>query len=150
MNTERVRVVLDTNIILSVVSRHSPFHEVWQALLVGTFDLFVTTEILLEYEEKLSLNFNSTTAEVNMQILMMLPNVHPQEVFYRFPLIEKDSDDNKFIDCAFACNAHFLVSNDKHYNILKKLDFPKINLVKLKDFIDILRLIKPGTLPGIA
>ncbi len=123
---------------------------VWQALLSGTFDLYITTEILLEYEEKLASNFNPIVAEINLQILSVLPNVFPQTVFFHFPIIVQDPDDNKFIDCAFGCNAHFLVSNDKHYQILKQLGFPKINLVKLEEFIEILRITKAGTPPGIA
>ncbi|MBK8567723.1 MAG: putative toxin-antitoxin system toxin component, PIN family [Saprospiraceae bacterium] len=150
MGTEQMRIVLDTNIILSVVSRNSPYHEVWQELLAGTFDLYLTTEILLEYEEKLTTNFNPIVAEINLQILSVLPNVFSQTVYFNFPIIEKDPDDNKFIDCAFACNAHFLVSNDRHYHVLKQLGFPKINLVKLEEFIEILRMIKAGTTPGIA
>lgn len=124
MGTDRLRVVLDTNIILSVVSRNSPFHVVWQELVAG--------------------------AEINLQILSVLPNVFTQSVYFNFPLIEKDPDDNKFIDCAFASNAHFLVSNDRHYHILKQLGFPKINLLKLEEFIEILKMIKAGTTPGIA
>lgn len=150
MGTDRLRVVLDTNIILSVVSRNSPHHILWQELVAGTFDLYLTTEILLEYEEKLATIFNPIVAEINLQILSVLPNVFTQSVYFNFPLIEKDPDDNKFIDCAFASNAHFLVSNDKHYHILKQLGFPKINLVKLEEFMDILRIIKAGTSPGIA
>jgi len=46
--------------------------------------------------------------------------------------------DNKFIDCAFASNCDLLVTNDKHFNVVKKLDFPQINIVKLQEFKEIL------------
>ena len=49
-----------------------------------------------------------------------------------------DPDDNKFINCAFAANVHYLVTNDKHFNILKTTSFPKINLLKIQEFMEIL------------
>ncbi len=41
-------------------------------------------------------------------------------------------------DCAFAANAHYIVSDDKHFNELKSIDFPKIEVLKLKEFREIL------------
>ncbi len=54
-------------------------------------------------------------------------------------LIYPDLDDNKFVDCAFAANAHYLVTHDKDYKILKTTSFPKINLLKMDEFIEILK-----------
>jgi len=46
--------------------------------------------------------------------------------------------DNKFVDCAIAGNVDYLVSNDKHFNCLKKIDFPKLNLLSIDEFMDLL------------
>jgi uncharacterized protein len=54
-------------------------------------------------------------------------------------LISADPDDNKFVDCAFAANAHYIVTNDKHFNILKLIPFPKIALLKIQEFGNLLR-----------
>jgi predicted nucleic acid-binding protein len=54
-------------------------------------------------------------------------------------MIVQDADDNKFADCAFASNAHYLVSNDKHFNVLKKMPFPKIKVINMAEFISILQ-----------
>jgi len=53
-------------------------------------------------------------------------------------LIRDDVDDNKFIDCAFAGNVNFLVSNDKHFNILKTTQFPKIPLLSISEFLKLI------------
>ena len=50
-------------------------------------------------------------------------------------LITEDPDDNKFVDCAFAANADYLVSNDRHFDILSKIPFPHLNLVTLDKLI---------------
>lgn len=57
-------------------------------------------------------------------------NVRNTDVHYQLQLITQDMDDNKFSDCAFACNAHYLVTNDKHFRILKSIDFPAINTMQ--------------------
>jgi uncharacterized protein len=49
-----LKFVLDTNILLSSVSRHSPYRLVFDKLDDFAYDLAVSTEILFEYDEKLS------------------------------------------------------------------------------------------------
>ncbi len=44
-------------------------------------------------------------------------------------------DDNKFVDCAVAANASFIVSHDKDFNILKEIDFPKAIIIKRNAWI---------------
>ena len=58
--------------------------------------------------------------------------------YYKWNLIVADPEDNKFTDCALNCGADYLVSNDKHFNILAKIDFPKIKVVRIDAFKDIL------------
>ena len=58
--------------------------------------------------------------------------------YFRLQLIEADHDDDKFVDCAFAANATYIVSDDKHYDVLKEIDFPKLFVLKLKEFLGLL------------
>ena len=57
-------------------------------------------------------------------------------------MITKDPDDNKFSDLAIAANVNYLVSNDKHFNVLKGLPFPTVTVVTLEEFKSI---IHPAT-----
>ncbi len=59
--------------------------------------------------------------------------------YFRLQLIEADHDDDKFVDCAFAANATYIVSDDKHYDVLKEIDFPKLFVLKLKEFLGLLQ-----------
>lgn len=134
----RLKIVLDTNAIISALGRKSPFKTVINKLLEDKYDLFVTTDILLEYEEKIIELHNTTVANTFLDFLSILPNVHQCTIYYRFLLIINDDDDDKFADCAIAQGVHYLVTDDKHYNILLKLGFPKVNLLKIKEFQDLL------------
>ena len=134
----RLKIVLDTNAIISALGRKSPYKTIIDKLLEDKYDLFVTTEILLEYEEKIVELHNTVIAETFLDFLSILPNVHPCTVYYRFLLINQDDDDDKFADCAIAQGVHYLVTDDKHYNVLLKLGFPKVNLLTIKEFYTLL------------
>lgn len=134
-----LKFVLDTNIILSSVSRYSPYRLVFDKLDDFAYDFAVSTEILFEYDEKLSSNFSPEFSKLTLDVMMMNPNIHLISPSFQTRLIYPDLDDNKFVDCAFAANAHYLVTNDKDYKILKTTPFPKINLLKMDEFIEILK-----------
>ena len=131
-----LKVVLDTNILLSSISRKSPYSYILTALFENKYELYVSTEILLEYEEKINTIFDAQVAETLISALLMRSNVKKIEPYFDLHLIKNDIDDNKFINCAFAGNVHFLVSNDKHFNILKTTSFPKIPLLSITDFFN--------------
>lgn len=133
-----MRVVLDTNALLVSVSEYSKYHWLYQSLIRNDYELAITNEILSEYEEKISEKLNVITAESVVRTLVELENVLPIVPYYKFQLIANDADDNKFADCAIASNAIYLVTNDKDFNILKTLDFPKVNVISVEEFKEIL------------
>lgn len=53
-------------------------------------------------------------------------------------LIHADSDDNKFVDCAIAGNADYIVTDDKHFDELKNIDFPKVNIITTEGFLKLI------------
>ena len=68
---------------------------------------------------------------------MIVNNPHTLFItpYYHFNLIKADPDDNKFVDCAVAGNAKFIVTEDRHYDILRRTDFPKVNIIKLDEMM---------------
>ena len=62
-------------------------------------------------------------------------NVKLIDPHFRLGLITADPDDNKFVDCAFAAGADYLVTEDRHFNVLRTTNFPKLNLVTLDEFM---------------
>lgn len=49
-----------------------------------------------------------------------------------------DPDDDKFVDCAIAGNADFIVTNDRHFRVLKGIKFPKVKVITLEEFFEML------------
>jgi putative PIN family toxin of toxin-antitoxin system len=127
-------IVLDTNCLLQSLPSRSPYHKIWTEVLSGRIRLCVNTEILNEYEEVLS---QKTTSEIAHNVVEAIARLHTtiyQEVYVHFGLIKEDVDDNKFVDCAVASDAEFIVTNDSHFNVLKNIDWPKLTIITLKEF----------------
>jgi uncharacterized protein len=78
--------------------------------------------------------YSVAVAKDVIRTLLVLPNVYPVTVYYHWNLIAADSDDNKFVDCAVSFNANGLVSQDKHFNSLRIIDFPKVNVLSVANF----------------
>ena len=90
----------------------------------------------MEYEEIIGQELGS---EISSNVLILLentPNVKWVTNYFKWNLVKADADDNKFVDCAVACNAKFLVSDDNHFKVLKDISFPKIEVLQAKEFID--------------
>ena len=74
-----------------------------------------------------------------IDLLLKSKNVEYITPHFKFRLIEADHDDDKFVDCAFAANATFIVSDDSHFEVLKEIQFPKLLVFKLKKFLELLQ-----------
>ena len=132
------RIVLDTNCLIAALSRHSEYYPVWKQFQEGQYTLCVTNEILDEYFEVIERKTSTIVAENVINLLLKCENVVYVDTYFRLQLIETDLDDNKFVDCAFAANATYIVSDDNHFEVLQEISFPHIIVLKLKEFLKIL------------
>ena len=128
-------IVLDTNSLIIAISAKNDCHKVWQSFLNGDYTLCISNEIVEEYLEVMSRNINKYVAEAIIYTILTRENVKRLTPHYRFHLItSEDQDDNKFVDCAIAANAEYIVTEDHHFNELKNISFPSVAIINLKDF----------------
>lgn len=97
--------------------------------------MVVSNEILLEYAEILGKRYSMVLVDIFLDALLEGLNVTTIGPRFNWNLIENDPDDNKFVDAAIATGAKFLVTEDKHYNILKTIDFPQLDIINADDFL---------------
>lgn len=128
-------VVIDTNCLLQILGRHSAYRSLWNAFMQERFIWCVSNEIMNEYDEILTQKASPRVAYLFMQTFMRSPNVLRKDPYYQFRLIEKDLDDNKFVDCAIVAGADYIVSEDAHFRVLETVPFPKVNVIRLEDFM---------------
>lgn len=134
-----MKIVLDTNCLIQVIPNRSRYHIVWESLLRGENILCVTNEILEEYVEILQRLTDFETAELVVKTIINSPFVERINPYYHFQMIESDPDDNKFVDCAIAAGARYIVTNDKHYDVLKYTPFPTVEVITFIRFSEFLR-----------
>ncbi|WP_420148020.1 putative toxin-antitoxin system toxin component, PIN family [Spirosoma sp.] len=134
-----MKVVIDTNQLLSSISPKSTSHWLYQAIFSGQFTLCVTTEILEEYEEIINWGFRRRDlTDSILEALVNSPFIEQVNVSFFWWFITVDPDDNKFSDCAIAAGADYLVTEDRHFDVLADIDFPKVNVISLAEFRRIL------------
>jgi putative PIN family toxin of toxin-antitoxin system len=118
------------------IPQKSKYHLIWEAFLNGEFCLCISNEILNEYEETLTKHSSPVFADLIVRTIMKSQNIQLVSPTFRFNLIKADPDDNKFVDCAIIANAEYIVSQDKHFLVLKSIDFPKVEVIGIDDFVE--------------
>ena len=134
MNTAALKVVLDTNILVASIGLKSPFHWVFDAIVSGQLSLCVSNDMLFEYREIIERKTNGRVAENVVSFITVSPNTNKVDIYFNFGLIIADESDNKFVDCAIASNALCIVTNDRHFQGLKDIEFPRVNILTLAEF----------------
>lgn len=54
-------------------------------------------------------------------------------------MINADKDDNKFVDVYISSAADYIVTHDKHFEVLKTAEFPVVNIINAFEFEKILK-----------
>jgi len=129
-----MKIVLDTNCLLRSIPSKSEYYYILTALQRGFYILCYSNDILMEYEELL-MRFYSQPLTYNF-LNFIVNSIYTQQVnpYFKWNLIVADPDDNKFVDCAFNAGANYIVTNDKHFNVLKKIEFPPIKVIDIDTF----------------
>ena len=134
-----MRIVLDTNCLIQSISPRSRYYAVWQSLVDGENILCVSNEIITEYLEILQRLTDYDTAETIIKTIINSPFVEFVTPYFRFEIITQDPDDNKFVDCAITANARYVVTNDHHFDVLKGLDYPPVDVITLESFMKLIQ-----------
>ena len=128
-------IVIDTNSLIMSISSRNGYHRIWKSFLAGDFVLCISNEILEEYAEVIARNISVNLARYIVYTIMERNNVRQIVPSYKWNLITADPDDNKFVDCAIAANARFIVTEDHHFNVLKEIPFPSVSVLNIDEFL---------------
>lgn len=133
-----MKVVLDTNVLMSAIFFGGPPFQIVKAWLDGKVEMVVSVEILDEYEsvcQRLKTKYPNIDYESIETILhLLIRNCELVETKTCRVEVSKDPDDNKFIECALCANVQIIVSGDKH--LLDISGYKGISVLKPQDFIN--------------
>ena len=138
-----MKVVLDTNVLFVSVSEFSDYHPIYRALKDYQYELVVTTDVMMEYGEVIGDEMGQDVADDLLAFLTHASNVHKITKYYYWRLIKADPDDDKFVDAAVAGNVDFIVTDDRHFRVLKTVSFPKVRVISTDEF---LKMVNDGLL----
>lgn len=130
-----MRIVLDTNVLISGLFFGGPPFKILEAWRDGQFELVVSPEILEEYY-RVGDNLRSRYPEVDIKPVLEFVTINAEIVSP--PDLDEpicvDPDDDKFFTCAIAGHCSVIISGDKH--LLDKSGFNGISVQKPRDFVD--------------
>ena len=129
-----MRVVLDTNVLISAIFFSGPPSRILSAWIDDRFDLVVSTDILTEYREvtgRIGHEFSGVDLapvldRIAVHALLVIPVKLPDDAC-------TDRDDIKFLECAVACGANCIVSGDRA--LLKSSGYGGIDVVTPRQFV---------------
>jgi putative PIN family toxin of toxin-antitoxin system len=130
-----LKIVLDTNVIISGVFFTGPPYEILKAWRDGRIQILVSEEIIEEYRrvgELLSKQFFDIEFGQILQLLTINAEfVQPLKLTAR---VCEDPDDDKFLECAISGKSNLIVSGDKH--LLKVSGHKGIEIINPRNFVD--------------
>jgi putative PIN family toxin of toxin-antitoxin system len=131
-----MRVVIDTNVFVSSFFGGKS-RQVVEFLLKGEIQLFLSKPIVLEYVDVLR-RFELRDERLLLRLLAFFEKGY-HTFFVSSPeednWVPMDPADNKFIACAIATKADFIISGDAH--LLKRPSWQGIRVVTPSKFLDL-------------
>jgi len=138
-----VRVVVDTSVFLPGVFFGGPPRDVLAAWRASRIEMVVSGEIIQEYLRvgvRLSARFPDADLD---RVLDMVAET--ATLVSAPPLPEpvcEDRDDDKFLACAVAAGARYVVSSDRA--LLATSPYRNVTVLRSRDLLDILRVRTPA------
>ncbi len=129
-----MRIVIDTNVLISGVFFGGFPRNVLSSVVNGKIIACATTEIINEYEEIILEMIDRKQGHISRGILTPLITV--MEIIEPVTQVEicRDPDDNKFLGCAKDSRSLFIVSGDKDLLVIGK--YEDVQIVTAKEFCE--------------
>jgi len=130
-----MKVVLDTNVLMSGIFFSGPPYRVLQAWRDEKVQLAVCLEILAEYRE-VAVRMSQKYKRIDLSSLLDLVAIH-SHIVQAAPLpvpVCEDPNDDVFLACALAARTRIIVSGDKH--LLAVSGWAGIQVLRPKAFVD--------------
>ena len=136
-----IKVVLDTNVFVSSFFGGNP-RKVIDLWKLGDVFLCLSKSIVDEYIEVLRRLGLPNEKELHELVGLFAHGFHVAFTAKtpELHVVEKDPDDNKFIECAVALKADFVITGDKALTAIQ--DYMTIKIVSPRDFLNSYRSLK--------
>jgi putative PIN family toxin of toxin-antitoxin system len=137
-----LRLIVDTNIVVSAALKPDGLQRTVLLLaMTKPARLYVSDAILSEYREVLRRPETRIRKGLRRQLLQLIKNESQLLIPSRLLRVTKDPDDDKFLECADAARADYLVTgNQRHFPKFWK----KTKVITSREFISV---VAPHLIP---
>jgi uncharacterized protein len=140
-----IRIVADTNVLVSACIGRGPASKVIEACLIGQLTPMLSLALYLEYEDVLNRTAPFLRARLNMferneMLDAILSRSTLVEVSYRWRPNLRDEADNHLMDLAVAANARYLVTSNVRDFVGGELRIDQVKVIEPAKLIEELKL----------
>ena len=140
-----MRVVADTNVVVSGLFWRGPSRFVLDAARTGAIQLFTTAPLLAELEDVLNrqkflskiTQTDATPRSLVLSYAALATIVKPASID---PVILEDPDDDAVLECAISADADVIVSGDSHLRRLE--EYSNIRILSARQMMEQLSSIE--------
>jgi uncharacterized protein len=132
-----MKIVIDSNIFVSSFFWGGYPREVFERIINGLDELYITDEIIREITSVMnSKKFNVNSIEIE-DYVKIIERYSKKVVLKSVPKsISRDKKDDKILQCGLDGNVDYIVTGDKDLLVLK--EYETIKIIKPKDYLEII------------
>ena len=130
-----MRVILDTNVLVSGIFFKGPPYRIFQIWKKGQIEIVISHDILEEYRRVIQ-DISNQYPHIDISNLFEIITLkaHFTLSLALHPQICDDPDDNKFFSAALVSKTSIIISGDKH--LLDKSGYSGINVLRPSKFLE--------------
>ena len=129
-----IRIVLDSNIIISSIFWRGKPYDVMKNCILGQYQLIISKEIIDETTNKLRTKFKFPEEKIQELVDILLTYSQLIEPTSKVEIV-RDKKDNKIINCALDGRADYIVTGDK--DLLELKEFKDTKIITAKQVLEI-------------
>ena len=132
-----VRVVLDTNILISGIFWRGNPHKILRMCLQNELFLVTSPAIMVELQDVLRTEkkFELKEDDISLYVWLLLSHSTLIEPVRTIDVIKDDSEDNMVLECAVEGKADYIISGDSH--LLSLGEYGGIRILSAREFLDL-------------
>ena len=135
-----MKIVIDSNIFISSFFWGGNPSEVFERVINGFDELFITNEIINEIISVMIGNkFTVNNNEVDDYIEIIKKYSKNVDSKNETIILSRDQDDNKILQCAYDGNVDYIITGDKDLLVLS--EFESIKILNPSDYLKMIRKV---------
>ena len=132
-----LRVVLDTNIVVSGLEFYGNEHRILQAGRDGQVEIVLCEAVIQEAFRVLSGKFGWSVLSTDQELRQLRGRAIVLDPPSSADLIPQSHPDNRILDCAMSARADYLVTGDRKH-LLPLGEYEGVKILRAPDFLKIL------------